>query len=580
MAFDGIVTKSIASELQNLSGARIDKIFQPNKNDIVLGFYLDGINYALNICIDSQNCRLNLTTHSKPNPKVAPNFCMLLRKYLLGLRIKNVITSNLERLVIIEFEGLDDIDDLITKKLIIELMGRHSNIILLDDNNTILDSLRHTRNELDSFRNIIPHVKYVFPTTEKQNFLHVKNFEDFYSKLNCSILNKLTIENLPKIISNTFNGICKSFIEAIIYTLEIDSLDKHSIEKIYNYIMNVINNIDSNNLKFEYYEKDYFLCTSNENDEPFNLNFFIDDFYYKKETSEQFKSYRDSVLKLILGKLKKYNTRLSHINEKLKDCENMDTYKLYGELITANLYKIPNHNLESIEVENYYDNNNLVTIPLDKKYLPSINAKKYFKKYNKLKNTLEIVTVQKKDTLNELDYIESIVYELQKSETIEDVSDIYEEISENIIFKETNQQSKKSYKLKKSKLTKNKTVSFNPIKYKIDNYTVLVGRNNKENDYLTLKYAKKTDIWFHTKDIHGSHVILQLDGLPMPNYDILIKCAQIAAYHSKASSSSNVPVDFCEVKYVKKPSGSKPGMVIFTNNETLNVNPYDFKMSH
>ena len=142
---------------------------------------------------------------------------MLLRKYLLGLRIKNVITSNLERLVIIEFEGLDDIDDLITKKLIIELMGRHSNIILLDDNNTILDSLRHTRNELDSFRNIIPHVKYVFPTTEKQNFLHVKNFEDFYSKLNCSILNKLTIENLPKIISNTFNGICKSFIEAIIY---------------------------------------------------------------------------------------------------------------------------------------------------------------------------------------------------------------------------------------------------------------------------------------------------------------------------------------------------------------------------
>ena len=563
MAFDGIVTRAIASELQNLSGARIDKIFQPNKNTVLLGFYLDGKNYALNICIDSQNCRLNLTTHTKPNPQVAPSFCMLLRKHLIGLRIKNFITKNLERVVIIEFEGLDEIDNIINKKLIIELMGKHSNIILLDDSNIIIDSLRHTSSDLDCYRSIVPHVKYSFPTTEKYNFLDIKDFDEFYSKLENNDIN-----NMPKLIPLKFNGICKSFIEAI-----INKYKNITIAELFNYINKIITNIENNKLSFEYYKNDYFLAVSETNKCDFLLNYFIDDFYYKKETLEQFKTYRDSVLKMILGKLKKYTTRLSNIDKKLTECDNMDKYKLYGELITANLYKIPNYNLENIEIENYYDNNKIINIPLDKKYNPSMNAKRFFKKYNKLKNTLVIVTEQKKETENELNYIESIVYELQNATTIDEVLEIYDEISENVIFKDTKQQSKKAYKLKKSKLTKNKTVTFNPIKYKIGEYTLLVGRNNVENDYLTLKYAKKTDLWFHTKDIHGSHAILKLENTTKPDYSILIKCAEIVAYHSKAKNSSNVPVDFCEVKYVKKPNGAKPGMVIYTNNETLNVNP-------
>jgi len=233
--------------------------------------------------------------------------------------------------------------------------------------------------------------------------------------------------------------------------------------------------------------------------------------------------------------------------------------------------------MDTIEVENYYDNNNKLVIPLDKKYVPSINAKRYFKKYSKLKNALEIVSKQKEETLNELNYIESVVYELESATTLDDITAIFEEISENDIFKEktakTSNQKQKS-KIKKSKLTKNKEVSFNPIKYSINNYTVLVGRNNKENDYLTLKYASKNDIWFHTKDFHGSHTILKMDNnLPYPDNDILVRVAQIAAKHSKAKNSSNVPVDYCEVKFVKKPSGSKPGMVIYTNNKTLNVTP-------
>lgn len=576
MAFDGIVTKAIATELSELNGARIDKVFQPTKNEIILGLYLNKKNYALNICIDSQNCRINLTTNSKPNPQVAPNFCMLLRKNLIGLKLKNIITFDLERLVILEFEGFDELDDIISKKLIIELMGKHSNIILLDDANIIIDSLRHIKEIDENYRDILPHTKYSYPTSNKCSFLELKDFEDFKNHLDIS-----DIGTFPTQISNTFNGISKGFINSIIKKLEIKDLTVSNLELIYNYIKNIIDNIGTNNLSFKKVKnqegiiKDYFLVNS-KSTKPFELNFFIDDFYYSKETSEAFRNYRNTLLKLILDTLKKYNKRLYNINEKLHECDDMEKYRIYGELITANLYRIPNKNLEEIELENYYDNNNKILIKLDKRYSPSINAKRFFKKYSKLKNALAIVSEQKKDTLKELDYIESIVYELESSTSIDELTSIFDEISENDIFKEKTSRvnNTKKSKIKKSKLTKNKEVSFNPIKYNVDGYTVLVGRNNKENDYLTLKYASKNDIWFHTKDFHGSHTILKIaNNLPYPNFDILVETAKIAAQHSKAKNSSNVPVDYCEVKYVKKPSGSRPGMVIYTNNKTLNVNP-------
>lgn len=582
MAFDGIVTKAITSELSQLAGARIDKVFEPNKNTIVLGMYQNGINYALNICIDSQYCRINLTTYQKSNPQVAPNFCMLLRKNLIGLKLKNIITFDLERLIILEFEGFDDLDDIISKKLVIELMGKHSNIILLDDSNIIIDSLRHIKEIDENFRDILPHTKYSFPTSDKLSFLELKDFEDFKQHLIASSKDSILVDELPSKIANTFNGISKNFINAIIKKLNIIDITDDSLKKIFDYTNKIISNIGTDNLSFETIKnadgivKDYFLVSENISNQPFKLNFFIDDFYFNKETNEQFKNYRNTLLKLILDTLKKYKKRLYNIDEKLKECEDMDKYRLYGELITSNLYRIPNKNVDKVELENYYDNNAKITINLDKRFLPSINAKRFFKKYSKLKNALIIVSEQKADTLKELDYIESVVYELESCSTIEEVAAIYEEISENDIFKEktSSKLSKKNSKVKKSKLTKNKTVSFNPIKYTIDGYTVFVGRNNKENDYLTLKFANKNDIWFHTKDFHGSHTILKIDNsLPYPSNDILVKVAELAAKHSKACNSSNVPVDYCEVKFVKKPSGSKPGMVIYTNNKTINVTP-------
>lgn len=577
MAFDGIVTKVIATELQEVVGARIDKIYEPNKNDVLIGMYINGVNYALNICTDSQNYRVHLTTHIKPNPQNAPNLCMVLRKHLIGLRIKNIIATNLERVITIEFEGFDDVDDIITKKLIIELMGRHCNIILLDENNIIIDSLRHIVSDNLLTRDIIPKVKYKYPETIKKNFLQISNFEEFENELQIDY-DQIIKEKVPIIISNIFNGISKQFITNILNELEIEKINKDNMKKIYVYITDIINNIDSLNLNVKVIEKssgvkrDYFL-TKGSSDKPFNLNYVIDDYYFDKENTEVFKNCKNNISKLILATLKKYKKRLYNINEKLEECNKMEKYKLYGELITANLYKIKNVNADKIKLENYYENNQIIEIPLDKKYVPSRNAKIYFKKYNKLKNALSIVGQQKEETLKELEYIESVIYELEECKTIDDLINVFDEISENNIFKEKPKKVNQKNKVKKSKLTKDKKKQFNPIKYTINGYTLLVGRNNIENDYLTLKYAQKTDLWFHTKDIHGSHCILLLNKSKTPDDNIIVRCAQIAAFHSKGRNSSNVPVDVCEVKYVKKPNGSKPGFVIYKNNRTYSVNP-------
>ncbi len=569
MSFDGIVTKSIVTELQEIIGSKIDKIHEPDKNTIVLGLYLNGKNYALNICIDSHNCRINLTTHQKENPLVAPNFCMLLRKHLIGGRVSNISMLDLERLVKIEIETINEFNEIEVKTLIVELMGKHSNIILVNSNEKIIDSMRHIDSK-NSYREILPSRIYILPKSEKFDFIKLKDFNEFKEKLQSldesNILSNMNSDDISKRIANAFTGFSYVFAKS--------AVKGRDLHQTYQYICKIIDGKE--NLEFDYIYKedkisDYVLTIGNADDNAdkslFHLNFFIDDFYYQRETTEGFKNYRNTVLRLILETLKKYNKRLENINLKLKECDDMDTYRLYGELITANLYRLSNNHSESIEVENYYENNNKITIPMDVRYTPNINAKRYFKKYSKLKNAFEIVSKQKSETEKELNYIESIVYELENSSCIEDVQDIFEEISENVVFKERLKKKEKKKKVSKKKKQQN----FAPIEYDVEGFKVYVGRNNKENDWLTLSFANKTDIWFHTKDIHGSHVILKTDK-NVPD-DILVKCAEIAAKHSKAKDPSNVPVDYCKVQYVKKPNGAKPGMVIFTNNKTLNVKP-------
>lgn len=577
MAFDGITTISIVNELNKfILNGKINKVFEPNKNEIILGIYNYGKNYALNCSIGSDNYRINLTTNSKPNPINAPSFCMLLRKHLIGGKINKIYTPGLERIVIIEFECYSELNDLITKKLVIELMGKHSNIILLNEKNIIIDSLRHLDSYNNSLRDILPAHLYELPNTSKIDFLTINNFEDFYN------LTK-NLDSLDIGISNTFNGISKLFMQSVLDELQITENDKtavnyNNLEKIFNYITKVLNTT----VYFKTYNSDYTitLLPNDSNKEIPYLNFFLDDYYTSKENQSDFLSYRNTILKLVDGTLKKITKKLNNINIKLKECTHKDTFKLYGELITANMYKFNFFDNDFIEVENYYDNNNLIKIPVNKHISPSANAKNYFKKYNKLKNALEIVNNQKKETIAELDYIETIIYSLENTRTIEDVDEIYSEIKENELFfskKFNNSQSiqKSSKFVKSSKIKKsNKKLDkeYVPIQYKIENYTFLIGKNNKQNDYLSTKVLKNNDLWFHTKDIHGSHGILQTNNTT-PSIDVIIKCSQIIAYYSQARQSSNVPVDYTLGQYVKKPSGSKPGMVIYTHNSTINVQP-------
>ena len=550
MAFDGIVTKAIVTELQELVGSKIDKVHEPDKNTIVLGLYSQGKNYALNICIDAHNCRLNLTTHTKPNPLVAPNFCMLLRKYLIGGKISNISMQGLERIVNIEIETINEFNEIENKTLILELMGKHSNIILKNQNDIIIDAMRHIASN-NSYREILPSRIYTLPQSNKYEFTKLTGQEEFREKLTIDSVES----DCAKKLSNTFTGISLSFAKS--------AVEHRKLLEIYNYINEIIN---SKKLKFELNGSDYVLKLSDQEKERFELNFFIDDFYFERETTEAFTNARNTMLRMILEVLKKYKNRLASIDAKLQECDGMDKYRLYGELITANLYQLTNTHSDSIELYNYYDNSN-IKIPLDVKYSPSMNAKRYFKKYSKLKNAYKIVSEQKVEIEKELNYIESIVYELEDSTCLEDVQDIFEEISENVVFKEKLKRKEKKNKNQKKK----KQQKFSPIEYEVNGYKIYVGRNNKENDWLTLSFASKTDYWFHTKDVQGSHVILKADK--EVNDDILVKAAEIAAKHSKAKMSSNVPVDYCLVQFVKKPNGSKPGIVIFTNNKTLNVNP-------
>ena len=595
MAFDGIVTKAVVSELNTcLINGKINKIFEPNKNEILLGIYSGGKNYCLNISIDSVNYRINLTTNSKPNPQNVLNFCMVLRKHLTGGTIKRIYSNGLERIVFIDVYVYNELNDLITKTLVVELMGKHSNVILLNSEHTVIDSLRHLNKFDNSNRDIFPGSKYLNIESDKKDFLAVKTFDEFYRDVS------IDSENLPSTLSKVYNGFGKKNISYLLETLNIPTtVSTNDLKKVYSYLKDLFANMPDNVVLKEYssVKKDYFAYKST--NDGLSVNFFLDDFYTSKEQSEQFKQYRDTVLKLVLNHVGKIKERISTIDLKIADCTNAEKYRLYGELITSNLYRIPDYPQ---------------AIPLDEKFSPSKNAKNFFKKYRKLQNTIVIVEKQKELSEAELSYLESIVYELEEVSSIEDIDNIYSEICDNLIFgKNANTVNNHVYtstnkvanlnnsnylnhskngNLKKANSKGNKQSKENssnmPEKRDIDGYTVYIGKNNKQNDYLTCRLAQNSDIWFHTKDIHGSHVVLKNDSLHSSSENsstsctfnipdsILYKCASIAAYYSKARMSQNVPVDYTYIKYVKKPNGAKPGMVIYTDNKTIYANPQNF----
>ena len=542
MAFDGLILNSIVNELQILINGKVNRIFEPNNDEIILNIYSNGKTYNLNININANAYR--------------------------------IYTNGLERICFIDFECYNEMNDKIIRTLIVELMGRYSNIMLVNDKLYIIDALkRHDLQDLsDTSRSIMPARKYIYPKNDKIDFLSL-NLNDF---LEIS-LNK-DIHVIDTLISNTFIGISKLFVQSTVDKLKIsNTVNKENLKEVYEYIYKIL---EYKNTYCDNYKNSYSLFLYQGNDiaehkkddnykekNCLQINKFIDDFYYLKSCEELYKSYKNNILKIINLTLDKITKKIDNINAKIESCNDLDKYKIYGELLIANIYRINTLNITDnfVTLENYYDNNNLIKIPINNNLSTSQNAEKYFKKYSKLKNTLEIVNVQKKDALKELDYIESLIYAIGNADTYDALDNIYEEISESILFNDH---------IKNTNSKKSKEISSldNYLRLNIDGYTVLVGKNNKQNDYLTTKLANDNDYWFHAKDIPGSHVILRNNG-DMPKLDILEKCASLAAYYSKAKFSSNVPVDYTLIKYVKKPNSSVPGYVIYTNQKTLYVQP-------
>lgn len=560
MAFDGFINKATVSELHSfLIGGKVSKIFQPNKDEIVINIYSNSSKYNLDININSAFCCLYLSSNKKSNPITPSSFCMLLRKHLISAKITDIETNGFDRIVTINFETYNELNDLISKKLIIELMGKHSNIILVNNDNIIIDSLRH----ISADRNILPANPYTLPASTKLNIneTSLENFKNTVANSN---------KNLIDSISSTFYGFSKVFTSYIVSTLNLnnENFSTNDIKIFFNYIQKLILNIDTLHFKCEYYffnnKKDYVLISS-ENISNLDVNTFLDTYYTFKEENDNFENYRKNILKVILNILKKYEKKLLNINNKLEDCNKMDEYKLYGELITSNLYRFNNNvNIDSISLENYYDNNNLIDIKLNKKYSLSMNAKLFFKKYNKLKNTLKIVSEQKIQTRKEIEYLESIIYSLNTSSTIQEIDEIYLEIQENILNKND---------INNKKIDKKNDSLSSYLVLNIDGYEVLVGKNNKQNDFITFRVANKEDIWFHVKDNSGSHVLLRKKTNIDVSEELLRKCASIAAYYSKCKDSSKVEVQYTTIKFIKKPKNSRPGFVTFSKYNSIMVEP-------
>lgn len=425
-----------------------------------------------------------------------------------------------------------------------------------------------------SGRSIMIGRKYILPEKNKYEIKDLSK-EEFVE----IGINDKKDKTLEKVIMNNFNGISKIFIKSLIQKLEIsNTISEKSLEKIYTEIINIIDS-DIKNVVCKKIENGYTIYYSeNENKDNLQINSFLDEYYYKKGQDEFYNRFKNNILKVLEDTLDKITKKIENIEEKQKEAENYEYYEQIGNLIISNIYNIKNsydENNTSLELTNFYDNNKKIIIDYNYKLSPQKNSEKYYKKYKKLKNQLNITDIQKKEAKKELEYLESLIYETTECNSLEDLENVYDEISESILFNDNrffNQKQKKKYGQKiNSKKIEEPSVK-NYIKIVVDDYEVFIGKNNKQNDYLTLRVAKDNDLWMHVKNIPGSHLIIKCNG-NLPKMDTLEKCASYAAYFSRAKFSSHVQVDYTLKKYVKKPKGSNAGFVIYTNQKTLIVDP-------
>ena len=573
MALDGIYLYSIKDELiKKLIGSRVDKISQPEKDEIILNLRAERVSYKLLVSASSTYPKVHLTTLSKVNPIKAPMFCMVLRKYLSNGKIIGISQVETDRILIIDFECADELGFNSIYSMVIEIMGRHSNITLIRQRDSIVvDSIKHITPEINSYRSLYPGIKYVYPPSSTKLNPFNFNYEDLSNFIE---LNFIKFE--PNMFSKIFTGVSSPFSKSMALELEKSNtaLVLSNLKEIFVYIISLFKSLINTDFKFLSYKygnslKDFYCIKLHQYNGLSEKNYsspseLIESFYYEKDKSDRLNIRSSDLQKIIHTNIDRCNKKLELLKNTLIECESRESYKISGELLTANIYNIKKGD-KLVKVLNYYaPTEEYLNIEIDENKTPSENIQGYYKKYNKLKKSAEMAELQIKAAEEELEYLQSVLINIKNAESYEEIEEIKRELigTGYIKFKK---EDKKKFKASK------------PIHFLASNGEhIYIGKNNIQNDFLTLKFADKKDIWLHTKNIPGSHVIIKSSKeVPMETIE---EAAILASYYSKGKDSTKVPVDYTEVKNVKKPSGAKPGMVIYYTNKTIYVNPENLKL--
>ena len=580
MALDGLVIHSLVDELSSkLLGGKIDKVHQPEEDEIVLYIRNNKENYKLVLSCSSSNPRVYIANdYKKENPKKAPMFCMLFRKYIQSGNIVSISQIGFERIIKISVDSLDELKEKTTKDIYIEIMGRHSNIILTHNaDNKIIDSAKRIPTSVSRARQILPGLTYELPPSQDKlnpiDNISESTFNEILSSYDGPLF---------KGIYSKFLGISPIISKEICFRANINEksniceLSSNELNTLYKEFNNLFNDIKNNNyspcivLNEKIDKVIDFSCInlSLYNELKFiskeSMSTILEDYYKTKDIKDRIHQRASDLRKSISIKLERLYHKQEKQEQELKEAENADEYKLKGELLTAYIYMIQK-GMESIEVQNFYDPDyENITIKLKENLTPSENSQKYFKKYNKLKTAKKEITSQMDISKEEIDYLENILLNIDNCENLAELQDIKDELI-SLGYAKSPGKLKSKKELNKLTTSPHEFISS-------DGFKILVGKNNKQNDHLTLRIADPDDIWMHTKNIPGSHVIIKCAGKEISE-NTIYEGAMLAAYFSKGKMSSQVPVDYTKKKHVKKPSGSKPGMVIYETNSTVYVTP-------
>ncbi len=574
MALDGLVISNVVHELkEKLVHGKITKIAQPEDDELILTVKNNREQYKLLISASAGLPLIYITNESKVNPMTAPNFCMLLRKHINGGKILSINQPGLERIINIEIEHLNELGDVCTKVLVIEIMGKHSNIIFCDDKNMIIDSIKHVSQMVSSVREVLPGRDYFIPATQEKSdplSLNFETYKDFIISKPLSI-SKALYSSLTGISPLISEEICsRASLDSNISINALSNIEQLHLYNTFNQFIEDIKNGDySPNIVYKDNEPVEFSSTKLTIYKDYEVKDFesvsnlLENYYSTKNQITRIRQKSVDLRKIVNNAIERTHKKYQLQLKQLKDTDKRDKYKVYGELINTYGYNLI-EGVKEFEALNYYTNEN-ITIPLDPLISPKENAKKYFEKYNKLKRTFEALSSLIEETKNELIHLESISTSLDIALLEDDLIELKEELMDHGYIKRKYSSSKKN-----NKKVKNTSKPFHYISS--DGFHMYVGKNNFQNDELTFNFAIGNDWWFHAKGIAGSHVIVKTNGSELPD-KTFEEAGRLAAYYSKARDAKKVEIDYTEKKNVKKPNASKPGFVIYHTNYSLIIEP-------